>query len=307
MCLLWNFYGKNPGTPRFVLMGGRGLGVDAPPADDWEEPDVRTARQKERTAGKGRTVTPFQLPEKTEEGPSSIDSGLPVVDASTGKFKKDLRERFPRIRDLIDELKKIEKREFWNKAPKNVVGTDAEQISAVVDQLLEAMLYQAIVENWNEATLKKQYERTIADFYTRAASRPFLYETGGQMMRAWHWAVTPENLGEGENKALTEGPEKREISPSDRGRIAIKLMVVEHKIKEEVIHPNWARDPKVNDNQLEFVEEEAIPLYRFWVIDEAIVHNISAQDNNNDGIPDAIYNRYVPVLRDLFTSTLKKD
>lgn len=297
-------------------MGGRQLGAEALPDDDWDEPDVRKTREDAEKAGRGRKIPPFELPTPVvpkgpskgpAEKPKTIDPGIPVVDTKTKKFKEDLKERFPKIRDVILELEDIEKREFWNKAPTNMSGDTTQQIFGIIEQVREAMLYRAIVENWDRETLLTQYERAIVDYYTRAASRPFFYEVGGQMVRAWHWFVTPENLGKGENKNLTEGPEKREISPRYRGRIAIKLMVVEHKIKNEILHPNWKIDPDVNENQLKFVENEAIPLYRFFVIDEAIVNNISAEDKDNDGIPDAIYNRYVPILTDLYTSALKKE
>lgn len=287
------------------------------PQSSWGESDAETEFQKDVKTGREPVYQPPIRPTENPNVPHSIDPGLPVPSKPT------LKDRFPNLAPIIDKLNAIEQREFWMKNPAALAGENLRQLSPLVDIFKEAMLYRAITENWDEETLIDEYEKKMKDLYTRCASRPMFHEAFGQLMRSWHWFVTPENLSlPGENKHL----EKRFIKPNEKGRIAMKLMQLEMKFKKRVLlsddcdgeNPSCyvnkddnyfdadRDDDEIDEDQLEFVEEQAIPIYRMFVIDKAIVHNRPRTGLPND-IPVDIKRDYTGILIDLYKSCIKPE
>lgn len=287
------------------------------PKSAWGESDAEAEFQRDIRTGREPVYQPPVRPRENPNIPHSIDPGLPVPNKPT------LKERFPNLAPIIEQLDEIERREFWMKNPTALAGENLRQLAPLVDIFKEAMLFRAITENWDEKTLINEYEKKMKDLYTRCASRPMFHEAFGQLMRSWHWFVTPENLNlPGENKHL----EKRLIKPNEKGRIAIKLMQLETKFKSRVLlydncdgeGPNCyvseaddyfddARDEdQIDEDQLEFVEQEAIPLYRMFVIDKAIVHN-RPQTVSVNGIPVDIDRDYTGILIALYKSCIKPE
>src|SRR3989338_1643510 len=144
------------------------------------------------------------------------------------------------------------------------------------------MLFRAVTENWSQETLISQYEKKMGDLYTRAASRPMYHEAFGQTVRAWHWFVLPENLGlDGKNRHL----DNRQIKVEERPRIAMKLLALETEVRKKVLGDEEdieedIDDEDINKDQLEFVQDELIPVYRMYIIDNAILGNAGRTSTN---------------------------
>ncbi|MBI2638761.1 hypothetical protein HYW83_04175 [Candidatus Peregrinibacteria bacterium] len=286
MCLIWNYYTQNLEMPRFVWMGGRGLGAEAPAEDDWDEPDLDSAYDKERKAGKGRSKPPFQLPNAPTPGPGpgpekpkTIDPGPVVINPKTGKPMEKLEDRFPRLLAVVQKLYEIGNEEFWNQNLGAIAGKYAADYIKVAEKMPEAMLYKAITENWTQETLYEKYRQAMGDLYTKAASRPLLKEAWGQTKRAWHWATESENPGApGMNMAI-EG--KRKISLREKPKVLAKMMQLENELingDDVCLEWNgkckdWEDDDDLDEDRLEFIREEMVAFYREWFLNKAIVED----------------------------------
>ncbi|MEK7523536.1 MAG: hypothetical protein AAB588_00740 [Patescibacteria group bacterium] len=268
------------------------------PATSWEGSGAEEAFNDALTGGR---ETDFKPPEHVETlvVTGHIDPGLPVAGVSR------LQDKFPQMKEIIDRLETIEAAEFWNKNVAALAGADLDQMRAVLKEIKEATLFKAVVENWTKKTLYEEFEDIMGDLYTQCASRPWLSEGWGQLTRLGHALIASENLGDGKNSYILEGPGKRNISPIERGKIMIPLIALERKIKKEILEPDWTTDPKINKDQLEFVEKKVIPQYRVFVIDKAILYNASNIDSDGDKIPDVIKNDYDGILRGLYKSCIK--
>lgn len=290
MCLLWNFYAKNPAIPR---MAWRKLGVDVPSAGNDEEFDVRAARKNEEARGRGRSGPPLELPAPVvpkgptkgpAEKPKTIDPGPVVIDPKTGKPMEKLEDRFPKLRAVVQKLHEIGDEEFWNQNLGAIAGDYAAEYIKVAEKMPEAMLYKAITENWSEETLYSKYRQVMGDLYTKAASRPFLKEAWGQTKRAWHWAAESENPGESGMNMAVEG--KRKIGLREKPTILAKMMQRENELingddiclEWDGECDDWEDDDDVDEERLEFIREEMVPFYREWFLNKAIVEDKTANE-----------------------------
>ncbi|GEM_PF-6697383 len=282
MCFFTNSYIKNIHAPRFVWKGG--LGDNPPPTGGWDEPDVRGARQKEINAGKGRRIAPFELPAQGPDKPKTIDPGPVVIDPRTGKPMEKLEDRFPALKEVVKKLQDIGNEQFWNKNPQALSGDHLAEFIKMAEKMPESMLYQAIVENWSEETLYKKYEQVMGDLYTRTASRPWMAEAWGQAKRGWHAAFKSENLGEPGMNLAIEG--KRKISLRERPKVIAKML----KLETELLNgddvclewdgecDDWEDRDDVDEERLEFIQDEMIAFYRNWFLNKGILEDRTADD-----------------------------
>lgn len=200
----------------------------------------------------------------------SINPGLPVPN------KQNLSEKFPLLKDLIHELDLIEQEAFHRRRPKPS-GKEYEKLSGLIRDAKKGLLYQAIVENWPQETLKEEYKKTMDNFYTRAANRTTPREIKDWLKRHWRENVSEENPGlEGENKFVVES--KRKFKPADKPWMVANLNQLKKELRKELIDEESydAEDDEYDEDEidvklLEFIEEEAAPFYIELFTNKAIV------------------------------------
>jgi hypothetical protein len=127
----------------------------------------------------------------------------------------------------------------------------------------------------------------MGDLYTRAACRPWMHELWGQAKRAWHGAFKSENLGESGMNAAIEG--KKKISLREKPKIIAKMLKRENELLNgdnvclewdagDAECDDWEDKDDLDEDRLEFIQEEMIPFYRNWFLNKGIIEDRTADD-----------------------------
>lgn len=268
------------------------------PQSSWGESGAEADYQRDVTADRESPWRPpvkpkgsNKPPEGPPEGPKapkSIDPG-PVQDIHVDK--QDLKDRLPHLSALVEKLDAIEFEEFG--AESAAFKGDKNAVIEIAERMKEAMLFRAIVENWSEETLLDQYRTVMQDLFTECADRPWIQKGWGQVQRGWHAVFKRENFSI-PNDRLNDHLNDRQLKITDRLKLNRALIVVENTyLGSGITHSgdiclemdldgsgcsDWEDENDLEEDQLEFVRETAIPFYRSFIINRGIVENANQEE-----------------------------
>lgn len=280
-------------------------------------------------------------PEGTSESPEK-----PHEPIDPGEFKgagMPLEQKFPKMKPIIEKMKQIAREEFWDK-DQTVIGLNEDVDwwnigrphlwlsgnawwktgnpefpieQKISEATMEAILYKAVCDSWDEQTLYEQYRLKMRELYSKlAANKSWIKEIADPISTTWLsiWTSNPSSSRAAENPHL----KNRKLKPSDIPSLITRLSEIEALFRgtnKNLIMPDvptycveWDFDDDegetykdkddFNSDMLEYIHETGIPFYRNYLIHRAIMENYQKSTLEND---------YKFTLARLYTNALKKD
>lgn len=270
MCIFLHL-NKNELTTQNRLIYQEHPGENEPPAIDVTDP-AKAAGEALKKLKQGMHPEPPSAKDhpynpETAPGGQSIDPG------TLDKTQQDWDKKLPNLKLLIDKLTKIEHKEFWGKALQALDAYEVNKRNYILGNMKRAILYKAIVENWDEQTLIDRFSTTMEDLYDELASRPPVPWVVGKAKRGWHYLSEPETLGMNEiNSHLSN----RKIQVTQRQKLYLKFTELENQLRAQIVDPKGKDN--INFDQLEFTQEELLPFVRLFFIDRAIVEDMTESE-----------------------------
>lgn len=257
------------------------------PGSTWERSGWAEQIKKDISAKKEPAPT-WKPPEETpEEIKKPIDPGSfapnSVSDVNDPQY---LEKQFPDIaQTLLRDLNKIEAAN--TPASK---GRLFEQLTGtgMLRDMKRAFFYKAVVENWTEKTLYEEFEQHMNDWKTRCQKEPLTDLSWLGVRIAWEkfWGASALGIAPDDNPNL----KNRIIQLSSHKALllnrfgAIKSTVKSNalrgreKIEDGKVVPGEYDEPKIDMDQLEFVDEVAVPFYMNYYINRGIMENANVQE-----------------------------
>lgn len=235
--------------------------------------------ERRLSAGKETDYVPPPLAEENPKG--SIDPGALNARETT------VEKRLPKLKPLLDKLETIGQETYFNRINGRLDTSDPHitQLLEMAQNMKMALTYRAIVENWNQETLEKQYKDAMERLYTISANRPWTKEIYGQLERFMDWILESEDLGETGTNKFIDG---RRVGLRDKLRLTTELVGFEKKFLEGdniciqrsadgVTCTNQKPMKEMDEDALEYVRNKLAPFYRTLILNQGIVQNEDAQ------------------------------
>lgn len=294
--------------------------------------------------GEPGETEPYYPPQPVPQEGSDGSPEKPREPIDPGDFMgagMPLEQKFPKMKPIIENMKKIAREEFLDK-DQTVIGSNEDidwsnllkphmwlssnawwktgnpelpNVQKISELMMEAMLYKAVCDNWDEQTLYEQYKLKMRELYSEcAANKSAIKEVTDPISTIWLsiWTSNPSSSRAVENPHL----KTKKLKPNDIPGLISSLTSVEALFKgtnKNLVLPDvptycveWdfgdnecetsEDEDDFNSDMIEWVNEVGIPFYRNYLIYRAIMENYSKKTLEND---------YKLILSRLYKNALK--